>query len=148
MENAETIKMFKRGTVIDPPEGQNYGFPKVLERDIFTCREMKDWIVRKGYPISLLDFYGESFLRKTRIIYPTAAVDATLENLAAEINILKAKVEEYEKKETYEENKRINRVVDLAYGASVVLSGCGHKAYAKYVQNLIEEFDNLREKLK
>ena len=45
---------------IDPPEGWKYGFPKVLPEEIQT-EEIPDWMVSEGYPIQLIEEFGESF---------------------------------------------------------------------------------------
>jgi hypothetical protein len=149
MENAETFKMFKRGMVIVPPEGKDYGFPKVLERDLFTCRELKDWIVQKGYPMKILSFYGEAFLRYTEVIYATAAVETTAEEtsldcLKAQYEVLKARLEEYEKKEKAAEIERLNKIVAGAEDAALLLHLLGRFNCKTRVERLIEEFNKLR----
>lgn len=45
---------------IDPPEGWKYGFPKVLPEEIQT-EEIPDWMVSEGYPIQLIEEFGEYF---------------------------------------------------------------------------------------
>jgi len=44
---------------VDPPEGWKYGFPAIYDPD--TDGQMSDWIVKKGYPINLIQEYGESW---------------------------------------------------------------------------------------
>jgi hypothetical protein len=39
-------------TIIDPPSGWQYGFPRVL--DITENETLKDWLLRSGYPPSLI----------------------------------------------------------------------------------------------
>jgi hypothetical protein len=43
---------------IDPPEGWKYGFPKVLPKGVDDVRL---WLVRNGYPIKLMESWGEHF---------------------------------------------------------------------------------------
>jgi hypothetical protein len=44
---------------VDPPEGWRYGFPAIYDPD--TDGQMSEWIVNKGYPVSLIQEYGESW---------------------------------------------------------------------------------------
>jgi len=44
---------------IDPPEGWKFGFPAIYDPD--TDGQMSEWIVNKGYPVSLIQEYGESW---------------------------------------------------------------------------------------
>jgi glucan biosynthesis protein len=44
---------------VDPPEGWKYGFPAIYDTD--TDGQMSDWIVKKGYPISLIQEYGDAW---------------------------------------------------------------------------------------
>lgn len=51
------------GTIIDPPEGWMYGFPKVFSPS--PGQSFRDWLRANGYPESMLDlgckcsrFYG------------------------------------------------------------------------------------------
>ena len=44
---------------IDPPEGWKYGFPAIYDPD--ADGQMSEWIVNKGYPVSLIQEYGETW---------------------------------------------------------------------------------------
>ena len=44
---------------VDPPEGWKYGFPAIY--DPVNDGKMRDWIVRKGYPLLTIKEYGESW---------------------------------------------------------------------------------------
>ena len=44
---------------VDPPEGWKYGFPAIYNPE--TDGDMRDWIVRKGYPFLTIEAYGESW---------------------------------------------------------------------------------------
>ncbi len=44
---------------IDPPMGWNYGFPKEIPEHIL---DIKDWLVKNGYPKWLIDHHGEQFI--------------------------------------------------------------------------------------
>jgi hypothetical protein len=49
----------RKVTIIDPPSGWRYGFPKEL-----TVREGQtfyDWLIEQGYPKQLMDSLGEQF---------------------------------------------------------------------------------------
>jgi hypothetical protein len=45
-------------TMIDPPSGWKYGFPKVLPDDVENVLE---WLVSEGYPQSEIDACGKNF---------------------------------------------------------------------------------------
>jgi hypothetical protein len=44
---------------VDPPEGWKHGFPAIYDPD--TDGQLSEWIVKKGYPISVIQEYGESW---------------------------------------------------------------------------------------
>jgi hypothetical protein len=44
---------------IDPPEGWKFGFPAIYDPE--TDGQIREWIVNKGYPVSLIQEYGESW---------------------------------------------------------------------------------------
>lgn len=51
--------MKKKITMIDPPSGWMYGFPKVC-----TAKEGQnhsDWLVEQGYPKKIIDDFGDDF---------------------------------------------------------------------------------------
>jgi hypothetical protein len=41
---------------VDPPEGWKYGFPAIYDPN--TDGQLSEWIVKRGYPISLIQEYG------------------------------------------------------------------------------------------
>lgn len=45
-------------TFIDPPSGWQYGFPKVLPKDVV---DIKAWLVQNGYPQREIDSCGKYF---------------------------------------------------------------------------------------
>ena len=45
-------------TIVDPPEGWKYGFPKVLPDDVDS---ITDWFVEEGYPKEKIAEYGIHF---------------------------------------------------------------------------------------
>jgi hypothetical protein len=47
-------------TMIDPPSGWKYGFPKPIPQD--RLKDYKVWLVEQGYPQSEIDSLGEHFL--------------------------------------------------------------------------------------
>ena len=47
---------------IDPPEGWKYGFPKLVP---VTVTDLKKWLLNEGYPVSLLDKYGDPNMYRT-----------------------------------------------------------------------------------
>lgn len=48
-------------TMIDPPEGWRYGFPKECSLEFKSNDEFNDWLVENGYPRSLIESYGKHF---------------------------------------------------------------------------------------
>jgi len=50
----------EKQTMIDPPSGWKYGFPKPIPQD--RLKDYKVWLVEQGYPQSEIDRYGENFL--------------------------------------------------------------------------------------
>jgi hypothetical protein len=42
---------------VDPPEGWKFGFPAIYDPD--TDGQLSEWIVKKGYPISVIQEYGD-----------------------------------------------------------------------------------------
>jgi hypothetical protein len=52
----KTIKL------VDPPSGWKYGFPKqYIESDGLEPKDLKEWLVRNGYPQSEIDSLGKHF---------------------------------------------------------------------------------------
>lgn len=47
-------------TIIDPPGGWRYGFPKPIPED--RKNDTTVWLVEQGYPQKLIDEYGEFFM--------------------------------------------------------------------------------------
>ena len=45
-------------TMIDPPSGWQYGFPKVLPEGI---TDVKKWLIEQGYPKEIIKELGDSF---------------------------------------------------------------------------------------
>lgn len=46
-------------TIIDPPSGWQYGFPKPIPEE--RKKDVKSWLVEQGYPKPLIDSLGEYF---------------------------------------------------------------------------------------
>ena len=46
-------------TIIDPPNGCKYGFPKPIPED--RKKDSAIWLVEQGYPQSIIDELGEYF---------------------------------------------------------------------------------------
>ena len=46
-------------TIIDPPSGWKYGFPKPIPED--RIEDVLVWLVEQGYPQSEIDGLGEIF---------------------------------------------------------------------------------------
>jgi hypothetical protein len=46
-------------TIIDPPSGWKYGFPKPIPEDRRT--DVNTWLIEQGYPQSEIDALGEHF---------------------------------------------------------------------------------------
>ena len=44
---------------VDPPEGWKYGFPAIYDPE--KDGQMREWIVRKGYPLLTIKEYGDSW---------------------------------------------------------------------------------------
>jgi hypothetical protein len=42
---------------VDPPEGWKHGFPAIFDPD--TDGQLSEWIVKKGYPVSVIQEYGD-----------------------------------------------------------------------------------------
>jgi len=47
--------------MIDPPEGWKYGFPKAMPKVFDTYGEQEDWLISQGYPLSVINSYGDYF---------------------------------------------------------------------------------------
>lgn len=48
-------------TMIDPPSGWKYGFPKPMPKQFETWEESRAWLISEGYPESMIERYGERF---------------------------------------------------------------------------------------
>lgn len=46
-------------TIIDPPKGWMYGFPKPIPQN--RLKDSTAWLIEEGYPESLIEEYGEYF---------------------------------------------------------------------------------------
>jgi hypothetical protein len=46
-------------TIIDPPSGWKYGFPKPIPED--RKKDVTVWLVEQGYPKEMIDSFGEHF---------------------------------------------------------------------------------------
>jgi hypothetical protein len=46
-------------TIIDPPSGWKYGFPKPIPKD--RIKDQDVWLVEQGYPQEEIDALGEYF---------------------------------------------------------------------------------------
>jgi len=46
-------------TMIDPPSGWKYGFPKPIPKD--RLKDVNTWLIEQGYPQSEIDSLGEHF---------------------------------------------------------------------------------------
>ncbi len=44
---------------VDPPSGWRFGFPKVWSRE--KDGEMREWMIREGYPRQMMDEHGDLF---------------------------------------------------------------------------------------
>ena len=51
--------MEKKVTMIDPPSGWQYGFPKPIPED--RKKDTIPWLIEQGYPKELVDAHGEHF---------------------------------------------------------------------------------------
>lgn len=49
-------------TMIDPPSGWKYGFPKELPEGV---KSIRSWLVKNGYPEFEIDKLGDHFFYKT-----------------------------------------------------------------------------------
>ena len=52
-------KYLRQMTIIDPPSGWKYGFPKPIPED--RLKDSTVWLVEQGYPQHLIDDLGEHF---------------------------------------------------------------------------------------
>ena len=52
----------KKVTMIDPPSGWKYGFPKPLPEGVKSIRK---WLVENGYPQIEIDKIGDQFFYRT-----------------------------------------------------------------------------------
>lgn len=44
-------------TMIDPPDGWRYGFPKPASEDWVNAKiDLKNWLIRNGYPVKEAEF--------------------------------------------------------------------------------------------
>jgi hypothetical protein len=51
-------------TMIDPPMGWKYGFPRVLPKHLeinTNIKEVQDWMIEEGYPKEVIDAHGDYF---------------------------------------------------------------------------------------
>lgn len=46
-------------TIIDPPFGWKYGFPKVIPKQVIENGTVKEWLIKEGYPKEEIN--GDSF---------------------------------------------------------------------------------------
>ena len=60
---SEDLSMQSNMIWVDPPEGWKYGFPAIF--DPVNDGKMRDWIIRKGYPLLTIKEYGESWAVRT-----------------------------------------------------------------------------------
>lgn len=60
---SEDLSMQSNMMWVDPPEGWKYGFPAIY--DPVNDGKMRDWIVRKGYPLLTIKEYGEQWMVRT-----------------------------------------------------------------------------------
>ena len=51
--------MEKKVTMIDPPSGWRYGFPKPIPED--RKKDVIPWLIEQGYPKKVIDSFGEHF---------------------------------------------------------------------------------------
>jgi hypothetical protein len=59
--------MNDKTTMIDPPSGWKYGFPKKLPKDVEPIDANK-WLVENGYPQEEIDKYGDFFFCRYWVI--------------------------------------------------------------------------------
>ncbi len=55
------MKKEKIVTMIDPPNGWRYGFPKPMPKRFDDFKEQREWLVSEGYPQKEIDSYGDYF---------------------------------------------------------------------------------------
>jgi len=60
---SEDLSMQSNMMWVDPPQGWKYGFPAIY--DPVNDGKMRDWIVRKGYPLLTINEYGEQWMVRT-----------------------------------------------------------------------------------
>ena len=60
---SEDLSMQSNMMWVDPPEGWKHGFPAIF--DPVNDGKMRDWIVRKGYPLLTIKEYGEQWMVRT-----------------------------------------------------------------------------------
>ena len=60
---SEDLSMQSNMMWVDPPEGWKYGFPAIYNP--VNDGKMRDWIVRKGYPLLTIKEYGEQWMVRT-----------------------------------------------------------------------------------
>lgn len=53
--------MSKKVTMVDPPSGWRYGFPKSLPADYPENASIKPWLIENGYPEWEIDKMGDHF---------------------------------------------------------------------------------------
>jgi len=51
-------------TMIDPPAGWKYGFPKPLPKQFDTYEELEAWLLSEGYPKREIELCGNHFYCK------------------------------------------------------------------------------------
>lgn len=51
----------KKVTMIDPPSGWKYGFPKVMPKKFDNFSELEEWLVSEGYPQRLINELQDTF---------------------------------------------------------------------------------------
>lgn len=57
--------------MIDPPDGEKYGFPKrlAMENEAVLSFDMKAWLVANGYPQEEIDKYEDMFYVTVRDVH-------------------------------------------------------------------------------
>jgi hypothetical protein len=71
-------------TIIDPPSGWKYGFPKPIPED--RRYDSLTWLVEEGYPQELIDELGEHFFCRYWE-QPDEAIDNYYQNEQGDKNI-------------------------------------------------------------
>lgn len=46
--------------MIDPPSGWMYGFPKEIPESVSDIKEVKEWLVKNGYPQAMIDTFEKN----------------------------------------------------------------------------------------